>query len=60
MYHEELGHLFNLSRPKLTMKPLDLVKLIAGTAITYGAYKTIQLYIRRRKYQHIPGPGTSG
>lgn len=43
----------------LTLKPL-VGKLLVGFLSILFAYKTINLYILRQKYSHIPGPRTNG
>lgn len=34
--------------------------LSLGLTSTYLLYKTVRLYLKRRKYRHIPGPPTEG
>lgn len=36
-----------------------LVSLL-GLAVLYVIYKTIHIYMVRRKYRHLPGPATRG
>jgi hypothetical protein len=38
----------------------NLLKLVATLASSYTIYKTIQIYLIRRKYRHIPGPSANG
>ena len=42
------------------LEPILVIKLLAGVTLSYGFYKTFELYLTRRKYRHIPGPPTSG
>ena len=37
-----------------------LLSLIAGFGLTFVGYKTLKIYLLRRKYRHIPGPKTHG
>ncbi len=37
-----------------------LLKVVAYLASSYAIYKTIQIYLLRRKYRHIPGPPATG
>nr|UOU03257.1 cytochrome P450 3049B1-1 [Brachionus rubens] len=37
-----------------------LLALLAGVGLTTFGYKTLQIYLLRRKYRHIPGPKTQG
>lgn len=34
--------------------------LSIGLTSTYLLYKTVRLYLKKRKYRHIPGPPTEG
>lgn len=34
----------------------NLLKGLVGFAVGYFTYKTLVIYLRRRKYRHIPGP----
>ena len=45
---------FEFSRPK------KLALVATGLGLSYLAYKTRQIYLKRQKYQHIPGPPTKG
>lgn len=35
-------------------------KLIAILGSSYLVYKTLRIYLNRRKYRHLPGPPTNG
>lgn len=49
-----LQHILNALK---TLKSQKIAFLAAsGLATTYFVYYTIKLYIKKRKYQHIPGP----
>lgn len=37
-------------------RPANLLKAAAVLAVSYVSYKTLSVYLKRRKYQHIPGP----
>ena len=41
-------------------KPFAVINLVAHIAALYAIYKTIRIYLKRRKYKHIPGPPTKG
>lgn len=41
-------------------KPKNLAIVAAGCGLTYIGYQTLVIYLRRRKYRHIPGPSTKG
>jgi hypothetical protein len=38
----------------------NVVKVSVGLVGSYVVFKTIKIYLTRRKYRHIPGPGTNG
>lgn len=38
----------------------NVLKLIATLASSYVIYKSVQIYLLRRKYRHIPGPPANG
>jgi hypothetical protein len=38
----------------------EITKLLAGAGLTYLLYKSLRIYLERRKYRHIPGPPTPG
>ena len=43
------------------MRPLNALGVItAGLAASFILYKTGKIYLVRRKFRHIPGPGTNG
>lgn len=44
----------------LRVKPIDVLKIASGFAATFFVYKTIKIYMIRKKYKHIPGPKTNG
>jgi hypothetical protein len=39
---------------------MKISQLLGGLASSYIIYKTIRIYLIRRKYRHIPGPPTKG
>jgi hypothetical protein len=39
---------------------LNLFKIVLVFSFAYSIYKTIQIYLLRRKYRHIPGPPANG
>lgn len=41
-------------------RPKNLAILAASFGFGFFAYKTLQIYLVRRKYSHIPGPKTKG
>ena len=49
-----------ISNAKSEFKPIHVIKLLAGVTLSYGIYKTVGIYLTRRKYRHIPGPEASG
>jgi hypothetical protein len=57
-----LFNIFNIRDLKLTIKPnqRNLFALFGSLGLSYVAYKTLVVYIKRRKYRHIPGPRTYG
>ena len=66
-YLKELFHLSTnlsaiqeLSLEKYNLDFKDGLKLAAGLGITYTIYKTVSNILKRRKYQHIPGPPLNG
>lgn len=42
------------------IRPKKLAIAATGLGLSYFAYKTVRLYLKRRKYRHIPGPPTRG
>nr|AHL88993.1 cytochrome p450 3049B1 [Brachionus koreanus] len=36
------------------------LSILLGTGLSLFAYKTLKIYLLRRKYRHIPGPATKG
>lgn len=38
----------------------NFLKASGGVILTGWAYFTLVIYLKRRKYQHIPGPPTNG
>ena len=36
------------------------VTLVVGGFLLFFIYKTFDIYLKRRKYRHIPGPPTNG
>ncbi len=49
-----------LLRVKANTKTANVLSLLAGFVLSIGVYKTIDIYLTRRKYRHIPGPPTKG
>lgn len=48
---------------KLTLElatPKNLAIVAVSLGVSYVGYKTLVIYLRRRKYRHIPGPPTKG
>ena len=45
---------------KLAVRPTTLLKWLSGAAASYALYKTLEIYLRKRKYRDIPGLDTSG
>ena len=45
---------------KLDSNVRNAVKIGVGVVGVYWFYKTVKIYVMRRKYAHIPGPPTSG
>lgn len=43
-----------------SLRPRNIAILATGLGLSYCAYKTYLLYLKRRKYRHIPGPPTNG
>ena len=41
-------------------KPKIVLVGISSLAVSYFLYKTFKLYLKTRKYSHIPGPSASG
>lgn len=39
-------------------KPKNIAIILGGLGASYFAYFTVDLYLKRKKYQHIPGPPT--
>ena len=62
VYQTGLSNLVSahVSRRLLTIKPADIGLVLLGTAVSYGTYKIVKIYLTRRKYRHIPGPSTPG
>ena len=44
----------------LNLRPSSIVKLLMSLAASYVTYKTVSIYLTKRKYSHIPGLETSG
>ena len=42
----------------LNLRSIGMVTLALGAS--FITYKTIRIYLLRRKYSHIPGPNTNG
>lgn len=42
------------------LKPKNVALTTISLGFGYFAYKTVQIYLIRRKYRHIPGPPTKG
>ncbi len=38
----------------------NAAKVLSSLAVCYFLYKTTKIYLKRRKYNHIPGPPTKG
>ena len=38
----------------------SFLKLVGASVASYFTYLTLTIYLKRRKYRHIPGPGTRG
>ena len=41
-------------------RPKKLALVAAGLSLSYLGYKTVEIFLNRRKYRHIPGPPTKG
>ena len=51
----------DINNLKLTaIRPRNIAILATGLGLSYCAYKSFLLYLKRRKYRHIPGPPTNG
>ena len=51
------------SAKKMTLSlatPKNIALATAGVGLTYISYRTLSIYLKRRKYRHIPGPSTKG
>ena len=44
----------------MRLSPFNFLKLIGATAAAGWTYLTLSIYLKRRKYQNIPGPDTNG
>jgi hypothetical protein len=44
----------------MKIRSINVFKLIGGFGLSYFIYKTIKIYLKRRKFGHIPGPKTKG
>ena len=44
-------------RPKIL---INFGGTLAGLATSYLIYRIARIYLKRRKYRHIPGPPTKG
>lgn len=42
------------------IRSIDIFKLAGGAGVVYMLYKTISIYLIRRKYDHVIGPSTKG
>ena len=42
------------------VRPVNIVKNLFVVGSVYLIYKTVKIYIKRRRFRHIPGPGTKG
>lgn len=38
----------------------NVVIALSGLGASYFLYKTLKLYLKKRKFRHIPGPPTRG
>ena len=41
-------------------KAKNVFEVIGSLGVIYFMYKTAKLYMKRRKYRHIPGPKATG
>lgn len=44
----------------MKIRSINVLKIIGGLGFSYFIYKTIKIYLKRRKFSHLPGPKTKG
>lgn len=45
---------------KLNITRKSILSVVLGAGLSFIVYKTLKIYLLRRKYRHIPGPKTQG
>lgn len=59
----ESTNLNKMNLPELSELKLSrslIAKLLAAAGLGFFAYKTLAIYLLRRRFRHIPGPETNG
>ena len=55
------SYFIQLFRRKIKMRLVrDVAGIFTTLVVGYVGYKTLRIYLLRRKYRHIPGPPTKG